>query len=257
MLGMNHAHCFHYKVLARNGENTTKEKDESCGAAFCYHDQSARNVTADQSPPNTQMLMGILLAISLFGTIILIVLVDPPDEQQDASYKKTDKSVKEMLMATFRQMMNPTQLLLIPLSLWAGCEKAFWTADFTYVTSYFVILKERFFLTMICTKKAFITCSWGVENIGYVLICFGLAAVLSSWLFSNLVGKIGRSPFFVLAAIIHITLLSVVQFFWLPDPERPEYFLIIATLWGLAHSIVNTALNSNFIPLIKQISSII
>jgi len=46
------------------------------------------------------------------------------------------------------------------------------------------------------------------------------------------------------------------EFFWHPeDHSHPETFFIVAALWGMAHSIVNTALNSDT-SFISKISSV-
>ncbi len=38
-----------------------------------------------------------------------------------------------LLVATFKHMLNPYQLLIIPLTIWIGFEQAFIGADFTAV----------------------------------------------------------------------------------------------------------------------------
>lgn len=126
--------------------SATKKKHSSksyhdlseCGAQFCYDDSSK----SDESPShhsseplaNVPMLMTIMLAISLQATLLLVIMVDPsPVGESDAL--KESRSGKGMLMATFRQLKNPSQLLVIPLTLWTGFETAFWSSDFTYVNN--------------------------------------------------------------------------------------------------------------------------
>jgi len=94
--------------------------------------------------------------------------------------------------------------------------------------------------------QAFITCSWGVENIGYVLMCYGTAASISSFVFGYLIKKIGRIPIFVLGFIISLTLLLVMQFVWHPDPSKPEFYFIVSAFWGSTNAIWTTQLSSNF-----------
>ncbi len=38
-----------------------------------------------------------------------------------------------LLIATFRHLKNPFQILLIPLTMWSGFEQGFFGADFTAV----------------------------------------------------------------------------------------------------------------------------
>ena len=48
----------------------------------------------------------------------------------------------ELLIATFRHLKNPFQILLIPLTMWSGFEQGFFGADFTAV-SFESLKKER------------------------------------------------------------------------------------------------------------------
>ena len=40
----------------------------------------------------------------------------------------------QLLIATFRHLKNPFQILLIPLTMWSGFEQGFFGADFTAVS---------------------------------------------------------------------------------------------------------------------------
>lgn len=42
-------------------------------------------------------------------------------------------NTKSQLIATFRQMRKPYQLLLIPLTIFSGLEQSFFSADYTQV----------------------------------------------------------------------------------------------------------------------------
>ncbi len=60
----------------------------------------------------------------------------------DNRFEITDFDEKEaltgvqLLIATFRHLRNPFQLLLIPLTMWSGFEQGFFGADFTAVSYY-------------------------------------------------------------------------------------------------------------------------
>ena len=54
--------------------------------------------------------------------------------------QKREGSAKNLIFATFDQMKNPTQLLLIPLTVWSGMEQGFFSSDYTavsYIDCYF------------------------------------------------------------------------------------------------------------------------
>ena len=85
--------------------------------------------------------------------------------------------------------------------------------------------------------KAFIACSWGVENIGYVLICYGATDAIGSITSGWIVKRVGRVALFIFAAALHLCLIIALLFFWRPDPAQPVYYFIIAGLWGISDSV--------------------
>lgn len=91
--------------------------------------------------------------------------------------------------------------------------------------------------------KAFISCALGVEDIGYVLLSYGLAATIFSLVCGYASKKIGRLPFLLFGAAIHFSLLFAMLFLWQPDPSHPEVFFIVFGLWGMADSIWLTLTN--------------
>ena len=70
------------------------------------------------------------------------------------------------------------------------------------------------------------------------------AMVMTSIACSYLIKRIGRLPFFLWAATIHLSVMATCQFLWNPSSERPDVFYIIAALWGTGSAIWITAINS-------------
>jgi len=154
--------CYYLVAIAVLSSSSSKMRraDETissnCGANFCYppyHSDHADLVgwNFNQSSPsdryyqpaaashdvhrpaNIPFLMMILFGMSFVGTLILIFFVDPIPRTPKLCGNNTS-SRRKMLIATFRQLKNSDQILLIPMTLWTGFEHAFRTADFTYVS---------------------------------------------------------------------------------------------------------------------------
>lgn len=45
------------------------------------------------------------------------------------------KSELQLLVATFKHMRHPYQLLIIPLTIWSGVEQGFFQSDYTAVST--------------------------------------------------------------------------------------------------------------------------
>jgi hypothetical protein len=54
--------------------------------------------------------------------------------EADREEKKEKRSGIQLLVATFKHMKKPYQLLIIPLTFWSGVEQGFFGADFTAVS---------------------------------------------------------------------------------------------------------------------------
>jgi len=46
--------------------------------------------------------------------------------------------------------------------------------------------------------QSYITCSIGIWNVGYVMICYGVVDAICSFSFGRLVQYVGHIPFFIL-----------------------------------------------------------
>ena len=96
----------------------------------------------------------------------------------------------------------------------------------------------------VSTEQAFITCSWGVWNVGFVLICYGAADAVGSVVSGSLVRQLGRVPIFLFGAVVNAALV-VTLLFWRPDPSQAAVFYVIAALWGVCDAIWQTQINGN------------
>lgn len=203
------------------GKNQTEIKPY-CGANFCH-----QNISSTLEPPEeskVDLLSGILLGFAFLATLLMTLFVDPLSRYGE-SHRQGSHSGKtgvKLLLATFQHMKNPYQILIIPLTLWSGFEQAFLAAEFT---------------------SAYIACAWGVEYIGYVLICYGLTDAIGSIASGAIIQKTGRVPIFIFGACVNLSLI-ITFFLWQPSASEPEVFFVIAALWGLGDAIWQTQINS-------------
>ncbi len=135
--------------------------------------------------------------------------------------RKEKQGGMALLLATFNHLKNPYQILIIPLTFWSGIEQGFFGADFT---------------------AGYISCAYGVQNVGYVVIVFGVCDAICSFSFGYVIKKVGRVPIFLMGALVNIACIAVF-FTWTPNPEQPHIFYILAGLWGVADAVWQTQIN--------------
>lgn len=90
--------------------------------------------------------------------------------------------------------------------------------------------------------QAYVSCAYGVHNIGYVMICFGVVNAVCSVVFGSIMKFIGRSPLMMLGAGVHAGLV-IVLLHWRPAPTSPLVFFTISGLWGVGDAVWQTQVN--------------
>ena len=83
-----------------------------------------------------------------------------------------------------------------------------------------------------------------MQNVGFVLICYGATDAIGSFVCGSVVKKTGRIAIFIFAAIVNLALI-ITLLIWKPDPSTPAAFYLIAALWGLADAVWQTQINGS------------
>ena len=86
------------------------------------------------------------------------------------------------------------------------------------------------------------TCAWGIENLGYVGIVYGVCDAFAAYCFGTVVRYTGRIPVVIFAALLNLGTI-ITLFNWQPNPESFWLFFAIAGIWGIADAIWQTQFN--------------
>ena len=112
-------------------------------------------------------------------------------------------------------MTKPYQILLIPLTIWCGVEQGFFISDYTV---------------------GFISCIFGVGDVGWAFITYGVCDAIASLMFGYVVKYTGRISIYLLGAAINLVVI-IIMFTYPPDHEKEYVFFILAGLWGIADGV--------------------
>jgi len=205
-----------------------------CGSNYCPNDVAPApptNATDDAPKDNFQIdrtqiyiISGIFLACSLAAAAIVAIFVDPltrfgEDERQGDNEKL---SGVQLLLATFRHLKNKNQLLVVPITIWSGLEQGYFNADFT---------------------AGFLTCAYGAEVIGRVVIVFGVCNASFSFASGYIIKIVGRPALFVYGAVMNIIVI-IVMLTWTPRVSEVYVVYILAALWGMGDAVWQTQINA-------------
>ncbi len=80
------------------------------------------------------------------------------------------------------------------------------------------------------------SCIKGIENVGLVMISYGISDTIGSYGFGYVIKYIGRIPCFLIAAVLNYATI-LLMFLWVPTPESTYVLYLIAVLWGLADAV--------------------
>lgn len=71
---------------------------------------------------------------------------------------------------------------------------------------FFLDYQSEIFFLLLCFQS-FVACALGIENIGYVMICYGVTDAVCSLSFGRLVQFVGHIPFFALGKNFSLLLI--------------------------------------------------
>ncbi|KAF5272170.1 hypothetical protein FQA39_LY01252 [Lamprigera yunnana] len=90
---------------------------------------------------------------------------------------------------------------------------------------------------------SYVSCGWGISNIGFVMICFGVVNAIAAIFTGGISKKIGRAPMIAFAFLLHIGLL-ITLLKWKPYSDNKALFFVIAGLWGLCDAVWLVQINA-------------
>ncbi|XP_041064955.1 protein unc-93 homolog A [Carcharodon carcharias] len=205
--------------------NITDEILSYCGPNNCpqYEVKTARNVTSTQhSMSIIHTLSGIYTGVGVGGVLLVAFFLDHLDEQDRKQFKGKEINVLSILMATLTHLKDKRQCLLIVMTMYSGFEQGFLAGDYT---------------------KAYVTCTIGIQFVGYVMICFGASNSIFSMIFGKMSRYTGRMSLFAFGTITHLATMIAI-FLWQPRPEQLPVYFVFPSLWAMADAVWQTQTNA-------------
>ncbi|KAM9316719.1 protein unc-93 homolog A-like [Gastrophryne carolinensis] len=197
-----------------------------CGAKDCpYINVSNINSTSTKRPTDQLIytLLGIYTGSGILAVVFISIFLDNINVKDDPdNCDKKEESFWTKILATFTQLKDKRQILLIPLTMWSGFEQGFLSGDYT---------------------KSYVTCALGIHFVGYVMICFAATNAFCSLLFGKLSQYTGRMFLFFFAALTNAACI-LAMLFWKPNPNELAVFFILPAIWGMADAVWQTQTNS-------------
>ena len=86
------------------------------------------------------------------------------------------------------------------------------------------------------------TCAWGLDKLGLMLICYGVTDAITSGVLGALVKCLGPLPIFIFGAMVNVVATAALLL-WAPDSRQSAMFYVIAALWGMADSVWQIQIN--------------
>ena len=88
-------------------------------------------------------------------------------------------------------------------------------------------------------------CLYGVGQVGWVLMTYGVCDALFSISFGVIIKYTGRPPIYLLGAGINLTVIIIMLTWELPPDvhDKQWIFFILAGMWGIADAVWQTQIN--------------
>jgi predicted MFS family arabinose efflux permease len=84
--------------------------------------------------------------------------------------------------------------------------------------------------------QAYVACAWGISNIGYVMICYGITNSISAISTGSIVKLTGRVPVVCCAFLLHLGII-IFLLTWAPTPDDKILFFVVTGLWGISDGV--------------------
>ena len=95
---------------------------------------------------------------------------------------------------------------------------------------------------------SFITCTFGPQWVGLILLFFGVANSFGCIVLSYLQPYIGRITIFVGGFLVNFFLIISLLLEWIyPNPNHVEWYIIFVIFWGIGDSIWQRAVMGKFL----------
>ncbi|XP_015228303.1 PREDICTED: protein unc-93 homolog A [Cyprinodon variegatus] len=209
------------------GQDTTisdipEEILETCGAADCGLTIAVNSTSKRPEQKLVWTLVGCYIGVGVLAMLIVAIFLDNIDKQQASEFREKKEPLCKTFLATFRLLKDWRLLTLIPLTMYSGFEQSFLSGEYT---------------------KNYVTCALGIHYVGFVMMCFGAANSLCSFLFGRIARYIGRATLFFFAAAANLSCI-IALLLWRPHPDQLPVFFVFPALWGMADAIWQTQTNA-------------
>ncbi|XP_069463946.1 protein unc-93 homolog A-like [Ambystoma mexicanum] len=194
----------------------------SCGAIDCPSVTVASGNSTRPTDTLIYTLLGIYTGSGVLAVALIAIFLDQIDVEDAKSKEEREQPIWTTVLATFRQLRDKRQLLLIPLTMYSGFEQGFLAGDYT---------------------KSFVTCPLGIQYVGYVMICFAATNSLCSMMFGKLSQYTGRIALFALAMVTNVACI-IALLLWRPSSAQFPVFFVFPALWGMADAVWQTQTNA-------------
>ncbi|XP_053316257.1 protein unc-93 homolog A-like [Spea bombifrons] len=195
-----------------------------CGAGHCTTDSLISENTTGPSPSKTLLytLLGAYTGCGIIAVCLISIFLDKISSKNEEIVEENTESTCSMFFATFKQLTDKRQCLLIPLTIFIGLEQGFITGDYT---------------------RDYVTCAIGIRMVGFAIVCFGVPNAICAALFGNLAEYTGHFFLLTLGALIHIGCI-VGLLLWIPNAEQMFLYFVFPGVWGVADAVWQTQISS-------------
>ncbi|XP_059212048.1 protein unc-93 homolog A [Centropristis striata] len=199
-----------------------EEQLKTCGAADCGLVIGSSSNTTRPAETLVVTLVGCYIGVGVLAMLIVAIFLDNIDREQSSQFRGNREPFCHTFLATFRLLKDWRLVTLIPLTMYSGFEQSFLSGEYT---------------------KNYVTCALGIHFVGYVMMCFGAANSLCSFLFGRLARYTGRAALFFFAAVTNFACI-IALLYWRPHPDDLPVFFVFPALWGMADAIWQTQTNA-------------
>lgn len=173
-----------------------------------------------------ETIIWVMSAVALVGSLMMVFSSSVPNLENKATMNST--SVLQTLADLKRVFIMKKTLLLLPYILCQGVSASFWAADIPV----FAEGNEKLII--------------------YIMLSFGIAATISSFICGKINDRFGATPILVTHFIVGLLQFGILTLIILPSPVRlivpsqtllASLLIFLGAMYGLQDFLINTVVN--------------
>ncbi|XP_067930845.1 protein unc-93 homolog A-like [Watersipora subatra] len=204
-------------VTDQNNESAQEVGDLNCGLS--YYDGEGKTSSKTVQIGKQYIYFAVNTLLPILACLLIVICL----RTLKVAKRPGSGSLKKTMQELLETGKDPRTLLLMPLLIGMGYMASLMLANYS---------------------AGFISCAYGVDKLGYVIMVAFAFSAAGAFTSGRLVQAIGRAPVIITSILISLTSAACLLLWVPPNTKLHPVAFLIPCLWALSDGVLGTQINS-------------